>query len=63
MGLQKRCRIKSCAIMVKGGRMPQFMYQEELEIVRETQDTMFVKYEHSNEIFEFDKKYIEKIIA
>lgn len=63
MGLQKRCRIKSCAIMVKGGRMPQFMYQEELEIVRETESSVFVKYEHSNEIFEFNKKCIDKMIA
>ena len=48
--------------MVKGGRMPQFMYQEKLEIVRETEKTVFVKYEHSDSIYEFNKKYIERYL-
>lgn len=59
MGVQKRCRIKQSAIKVDGGRMPNFMYDEDLEIVRETEKTVFVKYEHSDSIYIFDKKYIE----
>nr|DAE10143.1 MAG TPA: hypothetical protein [Siphoviridae sp. ctGuJ10] len=43
--------------------MPQFMYEEDLIIVRDTKETVFVKYEHSESIYEFNKKYIERFIA
>lgn len=62
MGVQKRCRIKSFAIKANGGRMPSFMYEEDLEIVRETEKTVFVKYEHSDSIYEFNKKNIERYL-
>lgn len=62
MGVQKRCRIKQSAFKVDGGRMPSFMYEEDLEIVRETEKTVFVKYEHSDSIYEFNKKNIERYL-
>lgn len=43
--------------------MPMFLYKELLDVIKETNDTVIVQYNHSEfYTYEFNKEYIEKIL-
>lgn len=54
-------KIKYRAPTIDGEHMPLWLYSRPLYVIKETEDTVIVRYNNSAfYTYEFDKKYIEK---